>query len=247
MYLRVSLGFIILLIPTALWNHDIFLFLNTIHYPVLDYIFGVTSGLADYLVTLLFVFLVMLFHLRLGLAALVTYILAGASNQILKHIFDMPRPPALFENIHILGEPLYHLSFPSGHATSSGALACLALHFWQDKPKQAWAVFILFVFVAYGRIYGGVHFPIDVLVGFTMGAAIMGWIEHVSKQWNLKIWEQNEWSWKLPGLILVFLATIIGTGHQIQPSTAQPLALVLPIAALILLMQAWKKRLLRES
>ncbi len=238
------LVFINLFIPAYIWNHDIFLWINGLNSPIADNILGLIGGFGDGLVVTLLLAMLMLFHLRLGLAALMATALSGLFAQILKRLFDMPRPPAVFENIHILGQSLTSHSFPSGHATSCGVMALVALLLWKYDKRLAWVVSSLFVIAAYSRMYVGVHFPLDVVVGFGLGVGCMHYSHQISKAWNVEAWLLSSWSWKLPGLLLLIAAVLLGTGYQVQPNTAQPLALLLPITALFTLMFAWKKKLL---
>ena len=60
-------------------------------------------------------------------------------------------------------------SFPSGHAAMSFAGATfLAL----AAPRLAPALFVLAAAVAYSRVYVGVHYPLDVVAGAALGAAV---------------------------------------------------------------------------
>jgi membrane-associated phospholipid phosphatase len=237
-----GLIYINILIPVWLWNQSIFLFINEHHSPSVDQIFGVITGLADVKICLFIILAVMLFHVRLGLAALLTFFLAGAGNQTLKYLFDMPRPPAVYENVHVLGDVLTTHSFPSGHATVSGACVYLFFLLWPHKPKLVIASSLLFSIAAYGRIYGGVHFPFDVLIGFSMGVLFMYGADKMSKHWNLSHWQDNVWSWRLPTITIVLLTFYIYTSQAIQPVTAGILTQVLPLAALVVVLQSWWKR-----
>lgn len=67
------------------------------------------------------------------------------------------------------------LSFPSGHAMVSAALAtALVLLFW----RTAWRWPVVGIAIAYiglvglSRMYLGVHYPTDVMAGWTAGAAV---------------------------------------------------------------------------
>ena len=243
MNLKISaLIFINLLIPALIWNHGLFLLINGFNTPLFDVILGVWTGLGDGLVITVLVLMVMLFQFRLGLAAATALIVASLITQILKRTLEFPRPPAVFENIHLLGHSLHNYSFPSGHSTTCGVMALLALFIWK-KRKIAWAVFAAFMIAAYGRIYGGVHFPLDVVVGLAIGMLVMVWFEKKSQQWPIERWSASEWSWKIPGLLLMIAAVVLGTGYEVKPYTAQVFALFLPVAALTVLAFAWKKRL----
>lgn len=223
-------------------NHVLFRLINDAHSPFGDAFFGIVSGLGDGLVIALLSSLLMLFRLRLGMVALISYLASGLIAQIFKRIFDMPRPPAVLENVHVLGSAFTSHSFPSGHATSDGVLLLAAFLLWSLKDWRSWGVALLFFLAAVGRIYGGVHFPIDVAAGLTIGIATTWGIWHWSERWPVTQWQASPWAWKAPAMIVLGEAAVLGLGYRMQPSTAQPLALLLSVAALIILMQAWKAR-----
>ncbi len=60
-------------------------------------------------------------------------------------------------------------SFPSGHAaTSFAGFVLLALLVRRARPL----LFVLAVLVSFSRVYVGVHYPLDVLAGAALGAAV---------------------------------------------------------------------------
>ena len=224
-------------------SHIVFRLINDAHSPLGDVFFGLVSGLGDGLVIALLCALLMLFHLRLGMASMLAYLLSGVLAQLLKRLFDMPRPPAILDHVHVLGHTLTAHSFPSGHATSDGVMVLLAFYVWSRADWRSWAVACLFVLAAVGRIYGGVHFPLDVATGLVLGMLTMVVCWRWSQRWPVERWEQSAWSWKIPGLIVAILAAVLGLGYHIQPSTAGGLSLMMPVAALFILMQVWKGKL----
>lgn len=228
-------------------NHQLFLIINGAHHAFLDVLLGIVSGLGDGLVVALLCGVLMLFRFRLGLAALLAFIVSGLLAQLLKRSFDMPRPPAVFEHVHVLGDALRSHSFPSGHATSDGVMLLLAFLVWNKHTWQAWLVASLFLLAAMGRIYGGVHFPLDVLVGLSLGVLCMWWFYRWSVRWPIEHWQQSHWWWRISGLIVVIEAAVLGLGYHIQPATAHTLTVVLPIIALVIVGQFWKTRLTVEG
>jgi undecaprenyl-diphosphatase len=60
-------------------------------------------------------------------------------------------------------------SFPSGHAASAFAFAVAAS---REMPAAAVVLVPLAVTVSYSRVYVGVHYPSDVLLGAALGAGI---------------------------------------------------------------------------
>ena len=233
---------LLLVLPAYLWNTSLFQLINEANTPIKDAVFGVVSGFGDGLVIALILFVLMLKNLRMGLAGLLAFILSGIVAQVLKRLFEMPRPPALFSDVHVLGDALQAHSFPSGHATSAGAMLMLCLLLFGVRDWRAWAGSLLFALAAYGRIYGGVHFPLDVAAGIGVGVlcqiACWQWLAVMPQQ----AWESSEWAWKVPAVLLLISAVVLGLGYHIQPSTASALGLVMPLLALLFFMQWWKGR-----
>ncbi|MBY0124080.1 phosphatase PAP2 family protein [Bacillus sp. S/N-304-OC-R1] len=93
-------------------------------------------------------------------------------NLLLKWIFHRARPV-----IHpIIQEKGY--SFPSGHAMMSfvlyGMLTYFLILFYEKKTAKIMTFimfFILVLFIGISRIYLGVHYPSDVLAGYSAGGA----------------------------------------------------------------------------
>lgn len=236
------------MIPAMIQDMNIKLFeaMNGMHSTFFDIIIGVVSGLGDGLVVALCCAVLMLYRFRLGMAATVAFLLSGVITQMFKRLFDMPRPPAVLEHVHVLGAPLHSHSFPSGHATSDGVMVLLAFLIWQCGDWRAYVMAGLFLLAAYGRIYGGVHFPLDVGVGLAIGMMTMWACHRWSQRWSVETWQKSDWSWRIIGMIVLIEAAVLGLGYRMQPITAQPLAAILPLIALYLVMQFWKEEIHRE-
>jgi len=88
----------------------------------------------------------------------------------LKEIVKRDRPYVALANVHFPGvETADPYSFPSGHATTAFALAT-SLSLRYPKPAVYIPLHLWALFVAYGRVYLGVHYPSDVLVGGIIGS-----------------------------------------------------------------------------
>jgi membrane-associated phospholipid phosphatase len=109
-----------------------------------------------------------------GGAALAAVVGSGILVQILKHLIGRARPRMTLPPWEHLGPSFdsdLH-SFPSGHTTTSFALAAVLAHRF---PRQAWIFYSLAGLVGVGRVVGGSHYPSDVLAGAILGLAV-GWI-----------------------------------------------------------------------
>lgn len=103
-------------------------------------------------------------------AVLVTVLLAMLLVHGIKPWAALPRPPAVLapEELHIIGKDLRSGSFPSGHSATAFALAAL-LGSWLAPGRGRAVLVALAVLVGLSRMAVGVHWPLDVLVGASIG------------------------------------------------------------------------------
>lgn len=108
----------------------------------------------------------------LGLAALLLGYLCN--DLFLKVLITRPRPFQTIPELEILIPPPGSFSFPSGHACSSFAAAgCWRVSLRGKYAGTVQAVLLLMAaLMAFSRLYVGVHYPSDVLVGSMLGIAI---------------------------------------------------------------------------
>jgi len=97
---------------------------------------------------------------------LTSAVLAWVLSRLIKLGFPIDRPFAVLDGVTPLFAPDSMSTFPSGHATFFTATAT-ALYFYHKKL----GVLALFGAVAIGlaRIAAGVHWPLDIIAGITLG------------------------------------------------------------------------------
>lgn len=102
--------------------------------------------------------------ITMAVALLIGYVIA---NLILKNLIGRIRPYDAVDAIQALVGPMHDWSFPSGHSTSSIAAS---LVIYKRMPKYAGIpALILGILICLSRLYLGVHYPTDVLVGVFIG------------------------------------------------------------------------------
>lgn len=166
------------------------LFINHLRNPALDKFFLFITD--KYNLTFIIVPLIIALFLRFRRYAfwiILTIIVAAiVSNTlcsyILKPFFGRARPCML--NIPDLHPLLYinSFSFPSNHAMNIFAFATVLYSFWKGS---AYFFYPLAFLVSIGRVYEGVHFPLDVLAGAIFGIVVGLTVSFLFK----KIWKED--------------------------------------------------------
>jgi undecaprenyl-diphosphatase len=107
-----------------------------------------------------------------------------AASTMLKSIFGRPRPDLPLHQVDV-----YSSSFPSGHAVMAavtyltlGAMFARGLRTHVLKAYVMLVALALTLLVGVSRVYLGVHWPSDVVGGWSLGAA-----------WALLCWAAAEW------------------------------------------------------
>lgn len=102
-----------------------------------------------------------------GHAGILALIASGVFSQVLKHIIGRPRPR--FDNIWEIAGPTLEKgfnSFPSGHTSTSFAIAAVASCYF---PGLRWIFFGGAGLIGLSRVFGGSHYPSDIAGGIILG------------------------------------------------------------------------------
>lgn len=185
------------------WDHQLFMYLNSKHTPMLDPIMLVLSSGISWLVVFCIALALLIYKNRDWGKRAVCFMIVGLVsnslvNTIVKYIVMRPRPsnsPLIQDVVHQLSQGDNSYSFFSAHSSNSFCLAVfVALYL---KNKLYGTLFIIWAsVVAYSRIYLGRHYPLDVICGILFGlltGMLAYWFyqNNVTKQINQVASENN--------------------------------------------------------
>jgi membrane-associated phospholipid phosphatase len=188
---------------------------------ILTIICHYAGGISFWVVALplAYLFLDRKFSIKVALALFST----GIINGLLKFYFQSPRPFGLSSQFQEIQKYVSESSFgvPSGHAHVSILVWGIVFLDFQNKWIKAIALFFM-IFTPFSRLYAGVHYPGDVLLGFTCGAISLVLIQKLFHRIpdfpNPSSWERPEQTvkWSIQSAIVLTLPVIL-----IQPNTIQ--------------------------
>jgi membrane-associated phospholipid phosphatase len=103
----------------------------------------------------------------------IAYLLDSQLIGVLKPLLDFPRPPLalLPGTVHVVGEPEYHHSLPSGHSSFAMLVVASLWPVFNRRARVAGVFFVLWVGVS--RVSLGMHFPADVMAGFLSSLVVV--------------------------------------------------------------------------
>ena len=182
-------------------DSQLFLAINGWHNEAWDgimwWISGKTSWWPFYLLLLVF----MVWKKKWQLLPMLLFIILvitladQTSVHLFKNVFQRLRPchePALEGLVHLVNNKCGgQFGFISSHAANTFGLALLTL-LWIKKRWFTALMITWALLVAYSRVYLGVHYPIDVLMGAIWGAGC-GWLVFQLFRWSLSKLPLNWW------------------------------------------------------
>ncbi len=177
---------------------DTFIHLNSrlSEYPNLQY--NLTQ-LGDVMIFFPLVTIFIIYAPKLWEALLTSAIISLIVSAVLKKIFSVPRPAAMFDNdsFTIIGKTLTgKTSLPSGHSIATFIVIGVLLFAFMPKKniyKAIWSVFILSLglIIAFSRVGVGAHYPLDVIIGSTIGLIVSIIGIKISNKTTIFSWLKN--------------------------------------------------------
>ena len=92
------------------------------------------------------------------------------NNMLLKPLVGRVRPYEVIEGLKLIGKKATDASFPSGHTAASIASAVALCRFL--KKRYSIPLLALALLIGFSRLYIGIHYPTDVLMGLLDGIAL---------------------------------------------------------------------------
>lgn len=179
-------------------DKDVLLFLNGFHTPWLDPVMFWISKTFFWLPLYLFLLFLVIKNFKkdswiilIGIA--VTIILSDQiTSSFMKPFFERLRPsrePSLQGLVYLVdGYKGGKYGFASSHAANTFATALFFWLLFKSQYRWMWVLFAWATVMTYTRIYLGVHYPGDILVGMLVGL-VAAWIGFRCQRW---IWNKKK-------------------------------------------------------
>jgi len=193
-----------LAIKLTFTREEIYFAVNTHNYPLADALAPYMTDLGNGWTTIALSAILLLFNYGKALFMAIAYAVTSIIAQIIKHIFDAPRPSLYFQNqlshIHLVqGVDMLRLhSFPSGHTVTAFSTTVL-ITYWCKNKLWGFPLLLVAILVGYSRMYLSEHFFEDVTAGSVIGVittvALISWLDNKkflhSAKWNRGLLKRN--------------------------------------------------------
>lgn len=160
------------------WDRETLIYLNSLGIEEYDHFWSTVTNIYTWIPLFLFFFVLIFWKYKrreaifvtLTVLALIGFILVA--TDVTKGFFERIRPNN-DEEVNQLIRILHHpstFSFFSGHSASSFSITTLIVLFLRKRVRWCWVFYIWPLLFALSRIYVGVHYPGDIIVGALVGA-----------------------------------------------------------------------------
>ena len=112
---------------------------------------------------------------KLAQRAVLAALLALAVSEVIKQFFYVPRPFVAGGFVPLVSQPSDG-AFPSSH---TAVLAALVLVVYSKFKRLGLVLAVTALLVGWGRVLGGVHYPVDVVGGVAVGWAASFLAQHL--------------------------------------------------------------------
>lgn len=159
------------------WDQQTLIYLNNLGSGQFDVFWLITTNFLTWIPLFLFIILILFLNFSrketywILLSFLFMLVMLTITIFLTKYNIARLRPinePSLNGLLRTLSKPT-DFSFFSGHASSSFSIVMLGYLYLRKKVKGIAILFLWPILFAYSRLYLGVHYPLDILVGTLVG------------------------------------------------------------------------------
>lgn len=151
---------------------DIIKFIQSFHTPFLDIFFIIITNLGNG--PFYFIALPMLYwsvNKQLGITLTMSILVSMYTNVVIKEITAVPRPIGYPGIRNLYTSSAGGFSLPSGHTQGTSTFWGVIMGTFKTSKSFVLGITIIFM-VGLSRLYLGVHWPLDIVVGLVLGLTI---------------------------------------------------------------------------